>query len=178
MDSLYIICGTNRPNSNSSKLSGIVSALCNELNIDHQEYSVNEHSQFLSQEAIYDRVKLIPELIPIRESLIRTQYFIFVVPEYNGSFAGIFKLWIDAISIHKRNELFGGKKILFVGLGDGQFGNMRGIDHLITIFRYMGSIIFPKTFYLPQCSAQLSSDNHEAEWVVRLKKTLKEFHEF
>ena len=58
----------------------------------------------------------------------------FVIPEYNGSFPGIFKAFIDASDIRSS---FHGKKVCLIGVSDGRAGNLRGMDHLTNICGHM-----------------------------------------
>ncbi len=73
------------------------------------------------------------------EYIAPAQKFVMVVPEYNGSFPGIYKLFIDAI----KPELFRGKKVAMVGVSSGRAGNLRGMDHLTGVFHYLGMFIWP-----------------------------------
>lgn len=59
--------------------------------------------------------------------------FIFVVPEYNGSFPGILKLFIDGI--HPKE--WTNKNACLVGVSVGRAGNLRGMDHLTGILSYL-----------------------------------------
>jgi len=66
--------------------------------------------------------------------------FVFVAPEYNGSYPGILKMFID--SIHP--SLLRGKKSALVGVADGRGGNLRGLDQLSGAFHYLGIMELPK----------------------------------
>ena len=76
--------------------------------------------------------------------LIPSDRLIFVIPEYNGSFAGIAKYFLDAISIRKYKETFKGKKALLVGCAEGRAGNLRGLDQFSQILMHMGVYVYPK----------------------------------
>lgn len=68
------------------------------------------------------------------EALRQCPAWIWVVPEYNGSFPGITKVFIDALP----REVLKGRRAGLVGLSDGRFGNLRGLDHLSAILHYCG----------------------------------------
>ena len=70
----------------------------------------------------------------IVESKIKSvDKYIFVMPEYNGGYPGILKLFIDGISpVH-----FYDKKAGLVGLSSGKQGNSRGMDAFTNILNYM-----------------------------------------
>lgn len=65
---------------------------------------------------------------------IPSEKFIFIMPEYNGSFPGILKLMIDNSDIRK---CWWYKKALLVGVADGRGGNLRGIEHMTNILHYL-----------------------------------------
>ena len=66
-----------------------------------------------------------------------------VMPEYNGSFPGILKLFIDAMP----HALLSGKKTALCGVATGRGGNLRGMDHLTGILHYLNADVMP--FKLP-----------------------------
>ena len=70
----------------------------------------------------------------IQDLITATEKFLFVVPEYNGSFPGALKVFIDAC---KYPGSFNGKKAALVGLSTGKYGNVRGLDHLVGICHYI-----------------------------------------
>jgi NAD(P)H-dependent FMN reductase len=69
-----------------------------------------------------------------QEHLIPAWKFVFVMPEYNGSFPGILKLMIDNSDI---KQCWWYKKAMLVGVADGRAGNLRGLDHMTNILNYL-----------------------------------------
>lgn len=65
--------------------------------------------------------------------IMPAEKLIFVIPEYNGSFPGMLKVFIDAV--HRKN--FIGKKAALIGVSTGRAGNLRGMDHLTDILHYV-----------------------------------------
>jgi NAD(P)H-dependent FMN reductase len=59
--------------------------------------------------------------------------FIFVVPEYNGSFPGILKVFLDSVHPNEWNDKFA----CLVGVSTGRAGNLRGMEHLAGILNYL-----------------------------------------
>src|SRR6266536_6326177 len=72
------------------------------------------------------------------EILIPTQKFIFIIPEYNGSFPGVLKAMIDISDIRKT---WWGKKALLTGVSTGRAGNLRGMDHMTGVLNYVRMIV-------------------------------------
>ncbi|MGB1216956.1 MAG: NADPH-dependent FMN reductase [Saprospiraceae bacterium] len=77
------------------------------------------------------------------KTVIPANKWVVVSPEYNGSYPGILKLFIDAISIRNYKENFKNTKILLVGTASGRAGNLRGLDQLTGIFNHVGATVFP-----------------------------------
>lgn len=72
----------------------------------------------------------------MNELIIPQDRFVIIMPEYNGSFPGFFKAFIDACDIE---PCFKGKKVALIGISAGRAGNLRGLDHLTDIFHHMGT---------------------------------------
>ncbi len=64
----------------------------------------------------------------------------FIVPEYNGSFPGILKCFIDNIQDY---QLWKGKTALLTGVSTGRAGNLRGMDHLSGVLNYLQVTVYP-----------------------------------
>jgi len=62
------------------------------------------------------------------------QKFIFIIPEYNGTFPGVLKAMIDNSDVMK---VWHNKKALLTGVSSGRAGNLRGMDHLASSLQYM-----------------------------------------
>jgi len=70
--------------------------------------------------------------------------FAFVVPEYNGSYPGILKMFIDGIP----PAYFSGKKAALVGISSGRSGNIRGLDHLTSVLYHLQTMVLPERVYI------------------------------
>ena len=90
---------------------------------------------------------------------------VFVVPEYNGSFPGILKTFID--TIHPRD--WAGKKICLVGVSDGRAGNQRGMDHLVLIFQYLKTHVYFHKVPISRIDEVMSP---EGEFISEEQKTV------
>lgn len=62
-----------------------------------------------------------------------SEKFVFIIPEYNGSYPGILKVFIDGM----KPEWFAHKKAALVGMSTGRAGNLRGMDHLTDVLMYL-----------------------------------------
>lgn len=125
-----IISGTNRIGSHTEKVAFAYQKILKEKNIDTQIFTLKG----------MDVLHRTPELINVEsEVLIPTQKFIFIIPEYNGSYPGVLKAMIDNSDIYK---VWNYKKALLTGVSTGRAGNLRGMDHLADTLHYMKMNVF------------------------------------
>ena len=113
------------------------------------------------------KMKLIEETL-----LIPTTKFIFIVPEYNGSFPGAFKTFIDASNIV---ACFHNKKACMVGVAAGRAGNLRGMEHLTNIFNHMKINVLHLKIPISDVSNQLdeNGDVHNKEIDALIDKQIE-----
>jgi NAD(P)H-dependent FMN reductase len=132
MDQILIISCTNRPDSNTLKVSRIYEKMLRELDVPSRVFdlSVLPHNIAFS-ETFGKRTPEFAQLI--NEYISPYNRFVFVVPEYNGSFPGILKTFLD--STHPRE--WQDKDACLVGVADGRAGNLRGLEHLTGILNYL-----------------------------------------
>lgn len=120
-----IISGTNRVESHTEKVAAEYQRLLKEKKIDAGILSLKNLD-------VLDRT---PAFLKIEnEVLIPTQKFIFILPEYNGTFPGVLKAMIDNSDVKKA---WYHKKALLTGVSTGRAGNLRGMDHLSASLHYL-----------------------------------------
>lgn len=71
------------------------------------------------------------------EYMIPSEKFIFILPEYNGTFPGVVKMFIDVLSSSDADKSFHNKKAALVGLAAGKFGNWLGLEHFGVVLNYL-----------------------------------------
>lgn len=112
--------------------------------------------------------------------MIPADKFFIVSPEYNGSFPGILKLFIDACSVREYKPTFNKKKAALAGVATGRAGNLRGMDHLRSTLTHVGTIVMPSV--LPISQINLISDEHgainEKHTLAAMLKTVNNFLAF
>jgi len=95
------------------------------------------------------------EFEPIQAIITQTQKFLFIIPEYNGSFPGVLKTFIDACSFP---ESFYEKKAALTGLSSGKYGNIRGIDHFTGVCHYMHLHIMPLKVHIASINKEFDEN--------------------
>jgi chromate reductase, NAD(P)H dehydrogenase (quinone) len=107
-------------------------------------YSLEDLPHALFGPLMYKEQTISEDFLAIEETfMIPADKLFFVIPEYNGSFPGILKLFVDACSIRSKMAIFKGKKAGMVGLATGRAGNIRGLEHFTSILMFMGVTVLP-----------------------------------
>ncbi len=162
-----IISTTNRVGSNTLKVARQYQAFFAEESIEAQLYSL-EHFTSLQRDPHFDKTE--------QEILIPTKKFIFIMPEYNGSFPGIFKLMMDLSDI-KQSWYY--KKVLLVGVANGRAGNLRGIDSMTNMCHYMKMNVYHEKLPISGISQELDNDAFVKESTIQaVKNQIRGFIQF
>ncbi len=85
--------------------------------------------------ALYDNNGKNAVFNEIREKVQSSDKLVFIVPEYNGSFPGVVKAFIDGL---KYPEGIRDKKGALIGISSGVQGGVFAMSHLTDIFNYLG----------------------------------------
>lgn len=120
-----IISGTNRVGSHTEKVAAEYARLLKEKNINAGIFSL-QGVDVLHRNAAFKKIE--------NDILFPSDKFIFIIPEYNGTFPGVLKTMIDTSEIKKA---WYGKKALLTGVSTGRAGNLRGMDHLSACLHYL-----------------------------------------
>ncbi|MFN7116976.1 MAG: NADPH-dependent FMN reductase [Saprospiraceae bacterium] len=114
------------------------------------------------------------------EYILPASKFIFVSPEYNGSFPGVLKLFLDACSVRAYKASFKHKKAALVGIATGRAGNLRGMDHLTGILNHLGIIVLPNKVPISKIDQLYDSDGNivDAPTLRTIEKHVEEFLAF
>jgi chromate reductase len=100
---------------------------------------------------------------------------VMVVPEYNGSYPGILKLFID---YWKYPESFEHRPVAFIGLG-WRWAGLRPVEHLQGVFGYRNAYSFPVRVFLPNIGNTLKDGKLTDPAIDEMLKTqTREFAKF
>lgn len=132
MQSITIISATNRPNSSTEKIAQYYQS---QLKLKGIPVSILDLKtlppEFVISDLYGERSDAFQAIID--KYIANETKFIFVAPEYNGSFAGILKLFLDAIPPKHWLD----NKACLVGVASGRAGNLIGLEHLTTILNHL-----------------------------------------
>ncbi len=139
---ITLLNATNRPDNRTSVISQTYQQFLITAEVPFQYLNLEHvNGEMLIQQSIGNKKTEFEELL--KKYIFSADKLIIVSPEYNGSFPGILKLFIDSMP-HKALD---GKKIALTGVATGRAGNLRGLDHLTGILHYLNAHVLP--FKLP-----------------------------
>lgn len=148
---ITIVSGTNRLESFSDVITRHVEEEIRQLTNEKVETILLSQLSFGLGPHQYNATNLDPIIGEVEQKYFEpADQFVFVIPEYNGSFPGILKLFIDALSVRGFRESFAGKRSLSIGVSSGRAGNLRGIDQFDQILQYLGIHTFPSKLPISQ----------------------------
>lgn len=140
---ITIIAGTNRPKSRSFEVSQVIQKKYAALGLEAGIMNLAEFNFSDLNGSQYGEGK--PQwLEQTLEKIHRSEGLVIVCPEYNGSYPGILKYFIDHWSYP---ESFEYRPISLIGLG-GRFGGLRPVEHLQGVFGYRNAFIYPERVFL------------------------------
>jgi chromate reductase, NAD(P)H dehydrogenase (quinone) len=150
---ITIISSTNRPGSSTLKVSKYYQSLLSDRHVEAALLSLSQLPPNMLETDLYG--KRSAEFEPIQDIVTKTDKFIFIIPEYNGSFPGVLKVFMDACSFP---ESFYEKKAALVGISSGKYGNIRGIDHFTGVCHYMHLNVMSLKIHISSIHKELDAD--------------------
>jgi chromate reductase, NAD(P)H dehydrogenase (quinone) len=162
---ITIIAGTNRKDSSTKKVALAYKKILDSKKVETKLLALEDFEVFERNET-FEKME--------NEYLKNANKFIFVMPEYNGSFPGILKLMIDNCDVV---NVWHNKKALLTGVSSGRAGNLRGMEHLTGSLLHLKMTVHPNR--LPLSSIHNLLDNEglilDAGTIKTIQTQIEEF---
>ncbi len=149
---ITIICTTNRRPSNSRLVSEFYQTLLTTAGEESTIMDMADLPSDFTSTALYEKAGSNQAFNSLMEQIQNCEKFVFVVPEYNGSFPGVLKAFIDGL---KYPASFKDKKCALVGISSGTQGGALALSHLTDIFNYLGMNVLALKVRMPRIEASL-----------------------
>ena len=153
---ITILAGTNRPGSRARRIANYYCTILTELGAESQILDLAELPADFISTALYDQVGLNPAFNRLAAMLNAGHKLVIIAPEYNGSFPGVLKAFIDGLPYPGG---IWGKKVALVGLSSGGQGGLLAMTHLTDILMYLGSAVLPQRVRLPFINQDLNAED-------------------
>src|SRR5690554_382991 len=147
---IKIIVSTNRANAVSEKIAVFYQEILTDLGEESEIINLVDLPDDFIFSALYEKRGRNQDFNAIHEKVESGEKFVFIVPEYNGSYPGILKSFIDGMSYPNS---FKNKKCALVGISSGLGGGGNALSHLTDVFHYLGMHVLanlPKLAYIEE----------------------------
>ncbi|MEX0883642.1 MAG: NAD(P)H-dependent oxidoreductase [Cyclobacteriaceae bacterium] len=152
---IKIIVSTNRNNSISGKIALLYQEILKSQGEVTDIINLGDLPNDFVFTALYEKNGLNPDFNQIHSQVQSGEKFVFIVPEYNGSFPGILKSFIDGMTYPNS---FRNKKCAVVGISSGIGGAGIALSHLTDIFNYLGMHVLALKVKLAKIEENMSGN--------------------
>ena len=162
---ITIISCTNRTSSVSKVISDFYQELLQKAGVESTILNLQDLPKDFVWSALYENTGKHPVFNKMTDIIVESNKFVFVVPEYNNSFPGVLKAFIDGMSYPNP---FKDKKCALVGLSSGVQGGALALSHLTDIFNYLGMHVLAIKVRLPDIGNLLSDGKITDKLILEL----------
>jgi len=161
-----IVVGSNRKGALSQKLGKQLESIYQSRaeSVDLIDLA-DMAPDFLAADAYRKPTDAVRDLV---QRFLSCDAVVFVVPEYNGSFPGALKLYIDMFPYPQGFEK---RPCAYVGLAAGEFRGLRAVEHLQQVAGYRNAHNFARRVFIGQSYTQFTDDGelHDEELQQRME---------
>ncbi len=174
-DTILILSGTNRPGSYALKMANALARHYREANLPHEVFSLADLPPEIIDPRSYAQKP--PGFAAVQQRVLEAAGLHVVSPEYNGSFPGVLKYFIDML---KFPDSFERKPVAFVGEAAGVWGGLRAVEQLQMIFGYRNAHVFPERVFVPGVTAKFDASGNLTDAAIdeRLGRQARGFAAF
>ncbi|MFT3784577.1 MAG: NAD(P)H-dependent oxidoreductase [Tepidisphaeraceae bacterium] len=172
---ILIVSGTNRPASNTRRISEVLAGFYRQAQVPVEALSLTElPAEAFLPESYASKPASVQAL---QQRVLAASGLHIVTPEYNGSFPGVLKYFIDLL---KFPESFIAKPVAFTGLSAGLWGALRSVEQLAQVFSYRNAHLFPDRVFIPQIQTKFDTQERlsDADIAKRLETQAQGFAKF
>lgn len=169
---ITLICGTHRPKNVTRRIVDKYKQLLEEKGAQVQTFDLEELPADFVFEDSFGRRSAETERI-IQEKIIPASKLVFISPEYNGSYPGVLKAFLDGV----KPNIWKGKKAALVGVASGRAGNIRGMDHLTHVLHHLRIEVFSNKIPISKVDHLLNEDGvlDDPDTIRDLQQQVEEF---
>ncbi|MGA1204728.1 MAG: NADPH-dependent FMN reductase [Opitutales bacterium] len=166
---ISVISGTNRDGNNSSKVAAKVVDMYRELGEEVELLDLQElPPEAFTAEAFGEKPSQLKE--NFIDKVMASDGLVIIVPEYNGSYPGILKHFIDLLPFPDSFEC---RPVAFIGLAGGYYGGLRAVEQLQMVFAYRNAYLFNRRVFIPNSYTILDDEGNFIDEDLRQRLELQ-----
>jgi chromate reductase len=173
---ITIIVGTNRKDSVSRQIAVQYAETLREEGMESTILDLRELPTDFIYSALYENIGKNEQFNHTRELMNQSNKFVFVIPEYNGSFPGVLKAFIDGLD---RAKALTEKKCALIGISAGDQGAGLALSHFTDILNYCGTNVLAYRLKIAKIG-DLMTDNKISDqlYLAKIRKQAKKLIDF
>ncbi len=174
-DFILIVSGTNRPGSSTLRIARRIEQHYQAAQVRTELLNLEDLPAEIFSPHAYSAKP--PAFQAIQQKVLDSAGLHIVLPEYNGSFPGVLKYFIDLL---KFPESFEHKPTAFTGVTSGSWGALRAVEQLQLVFGYRNAHVFPERVFISAVSQKFPSDAPPTDQALddRLARQARNFAQF
>lgn len=150
---IHILSSTDRPGSNARKVADYVSGLLAE-EAENKVFSLRDYP---FEDVVGGRYgDDIQSVKKFNEEFLDADGFLFVIPEYNGGFPGVLKLFFDYLPFP---DALKKTPVSLVGEAAGSFGALRPVEQFQQLLGYRNAMIYPERMFIRDVNNTFSKES-------------------
>jgi NAD(P)H-dependent FMN reductase len=142
---ISVISGTIRAGNNTLKVARHVAEVYKGLGEEVELLDLAKLPPEAFTEGVF-KEKPAPLEEAFTDKVLASDGIVVVVPEYNGSFPGILKHFVDLLPFP---QSFDCRPVAFIGLAGGYYGALRAVEQLQMVFAYRNAYLFNRRVFIP-----------------------------
>ena len=167
---ITILSGTNRTGSTTRALAGHVASLYADAGAQPTLLDLATlGTEWFTPDAYTQRGDTTR---PEARAVLECDGLLVLTPEYNGSFPGALKLFLDILPFP---AALAGRPSAFIGLAAGNWGGLRAVEQLQSIFAYRNAQLFPNRVFISDSDANLANGQPAPDYAARLNRQTTDF---
>lgn len=171
---LHILSATDRPGSNALKVSKYAAGFLRNK-ADVTIFSLKDYPLDEVKGGVYGHA---PDSVKkFNSGFLEADGFLFVIPEYNGGFPGILKLFWDYLPFP---EAMSHVPVSLIGEAAGAFGALRPVEQFEQLLKYRKAYVYPERMFIQRVNDAFDPEKGLKAEVPQklLMKQLDEFPDF
>jgi chromate reductase, NAD(P)H dehydrogenase (quinone) len=153
---IALVSCTNRTNSNTLRVVRYFKKILDDKGVQNVILDLSQLPVDFIHSALYENCGKNVLFNDMQKIIEQADSCIFVVPEYNASFPGVLKSFIDGLPYP---SILNNKRAALVGVSTGPQGGSLALSHLTDILNYLGMDTLPLKIKLAFIHKNLENEN-------------------
>ena len=174
MSLIHILSSTDRPGSNAMKVSEYARSHI-EKKAECRIFSLMDFPLADVEGGKYGNT---PDSVKeFNESFLEADGLLFVIPEYNGGFPGVLKVFFDYLPFPQAMEMM---PVSTIGEAAGAFGALRPVEQFEQLLKYRKAYIYPERMFIQRVNDSFDPKNGLSDGLMQelLESQLNGFPDF